>query len=301
MDSSSAQSVPSSSSFLRLLRPRQWVKNFFVLPAPLFGHKLDSFKSVLCLTGVFIAFSLLSSAVYVLNDLIDAEADRQHPVKRLRPIAAGRVSVKAALGLSLCLFFVTLALASSLGAGFALVCLVYLLNNISYSFFFKRRVIADVLSIALGFMLRILAGAVALDVEPSNWLMLCGFSVALFLGFCKRRSEIGRFSDGEQAGGARAVLSIYTEEKLNLLTSSTATMAIVTYMLFTVSPETRALHGTAAFLYTSPFVVYCVLRFLMKALELHGEDAAETIFKDLGFLSAGLGWVLTVAWILYWR
>ena len=184
--------------------------------------------------------------------------------------------MKSALGLGLVLLLLAVSLASSLGLRVLLVCLVYLVNSLSYSFFFKKRVIADVLSIALGFMLRILAGAVALDVEPSNWLLLCGFSVALFLGFCKRRSEIGRLSNGEKAAGARAVLSIYTKEKLNILTSCTATMAIVTYMLFTVSPETRALHHTTAFLYTSPFVVYCILRFLMKALELHGGSPTTT-------------------------
>jgi 4-hydroxybenzoate polyprenyltransferase len=301
MTAPAALARSSLSGWFEVLRPRQWVKNLFVLPAPLFGlaHASASAGSALRVFGAFAAFCALSSSIYVVNDVIDADADRLHPVKRGRPIASGRVTSGAALLLSLCLFLSGAAAALLLGREFAVIGLVYVANSIAYLSFFKRRVIADVLSIAVGFMVRILGGAVVVDVEPSSWLLICGFSLALFLGFCKRRSEIEIYQDEDAAAGVRAVFSSYSREKLNLLSGATAAIAIVTYMLFTASPETIARHGTTALIYTSPFVVYCVFRFLMKTLELRGEDAAETVFTDLGFISAGLGWVATVAWILY--
>jgi 4-hydroxybenzoate polyprenyltransferase len=293
------------SPYLRLLRPRQWAKNLFVLAAPLFGHslvgeggalRLDQFA---LLGGAFAAFCALSGAIYVLNDVFDAEADRKHPVKRHRPIASGEVRPSAALGWAGVLIAVSASLAVAVGVQFGLILLAYLANSLSYFLFFKRKVVSDVLSIAVGFMLRILGGAVAVGVSPSSWLMICGFSIAIFLGFSKRRSEIELYLDGESAALVRSVFGVYTREKLNLLCAVTAAISIVTYMLYTVSPETIATHRTEQLIYTSPFVVYCVLRFLLKAMEVRGEDAAETIFADKGFLAAGLGWAASVVWILY--
>lgn len=294
-----------TSPYLRLLRPKQWAKNVFVLAAPLFGHSLVGEGGVLrldqftLLGGAFAAFCALSSAVYVLNDIFDAEADRKHPIKRHRPIAAGDVSPSAALGWAVALIALSASLALAVGVQFGLILLAYLANCLSYFLFFKQKVVSDVLSIAVGFMLRILGGAVAVGVTPSSWLMICGFSIAIFLGFSKRRSEIELYLDGEAAALVRSVFGVYTREKLNLLCAVTAAISIVTYMLYTVSPETIATHKTERLIYTSPFVVYCVLRFLLKAMEVCGEDAAETIFTDKGFLVAGLGWTASVLWILY--
>ncbi|MBI4605185.1 MAG: UbiA prenyltransferase family protein [Planctomycetes bacterium] len=286
---------------LRLLRPKQWVKSFFVLPAPLFGlaHAQATAPKLASLAAAFAAFCLLSSFVYAVNDVLDAEADRRHPTKKLRPVASGSVGVGSALSLAGGLLVLGSCLSAAAGAGFAGIMLGYLANNAAYIFLLKDRVIADVLSISVGFMLRILGGAVAVGVEPSSWLMICGFSVALFLAFCKRRSEVEIYRDAQAAADVRTVFRSYTAEKLNLLAGATAAIAIVTYMLFTVSPETVERHGTKALIYTSPFVVYCVFRYLMKAMELRGEDAAETVLKDTGFLAAAAGWLAAVAWILY--
>jgi len=299
----STPSLPGRSAlgWIKLLRPTQWVKNFFILPAPLFGlaHSAGSLQLWLDVLGAFVAFCLVSSGVYVFNDILDAAADRLHPVKRSRLIASGRIRPAVAGALSAGLFAVGIALAAFGRRELAGIVLIYVLNSVAYALYFKHKVIADVLSISLGFMLRILGGAAAVGVEPSSWLMTCGFSLALFLGFCKRRSEIEIYESHQDAAGVRAVFASYTKEKLNLLVGIVAAMTIVTYLLFTTSPETRELHGTKSLVYTSPFVIYCVLRFLMKTLELRGEDAAETLLKDKGFLAAGFGWVASVAWILY--
>ena len=225
--------------------------------------------------------------------------DRHHEVKRSRPIAAGRVKPGSATVLAAALLAAACAVAWLVRPELLLIVSAYVVNNVAYTVLLKRKLVADVLSISLGFMLRILAGAVAVGVEPSSWLMICGFSISLFLGFCKRRSECGRYADPQEAGAARHVLYHYTAEKLNLLAGSTATLTLVTYMLFTVSPQTVARHGTSDLIYTTPFVVYGIFRFLLKSIDLRGEDAAETILKDHGFLLAGLGWVLAVVWILY--
>jgi 4-hydroxybenzoate polyprenyltransferase len=250
--------------------------------------------------GVFLAFCFLSSAVYSFNDVVDAEADQQHPKKRFRPVASGAVTKLTAVLVGCFFVLLSATITWKLGPMVSLIALLYLLNNVAYSIFLKQKVVADVLSIAAGFLFRILAGAVAVDVQPSSWLLICGFSLAIFLGFCKRRSELGRLSPDARENEARPVLLVYSAEKLDLLCCSAATLTILTYMLFTVSPETVARHGTTVLVYTCPFVIYCVFRFLMKSLELKGEDATVALLRDAGFLTAGAGWVLMVLSILYW-
>jgi 4-hydroxybenzoate polyprenyltransferase len=292
-----------AAAWVRLLRPRHWIKNGFVLVAPIFGHAVGTTPQLLRIAGAALAFCLLSSAVYVLNDILDREADRVHPVKRRRPIASGAVSPAAAAACMALLFAVSLATCYVLASELLVLALLYVANNLLYFLVLKRKVVADVFSIALGFLLRMLAGAAVVGVEASSWLLICGSSLALFLGFCKRRSEIGRDASPVEVAGARPVLGVYSAEKLNLLCASTATLTIVTYMLFCVSEETITLHktGKLQFLYTAPFVIYSVLRFLLKTLDLRGEDAAETVFLDPAFLAAGAGWVGAVLWVLYWR
>lgn len=289
-----------AGSWIQLLRPRQWVKSFFILPAPLFGlaHSALALSPWLKVAGAFVTFCLVSSAVYILNDVLDVASDRLHPTKRERLIASGRISRGAALAIAGLLLALGLSTAVLVRPALAGIAAAYLANSLAYLMFFKSRVIADVLSIAVGFMLRILAGAVAASLAPSSWLMICGFSLALFLGFCKRRSELELYADQAQAGAVRRVFNSYSTEKLNLLVSITAAVTIVAYMLFTVSPETVQRHGTTQLIYTTPFVVYCILRFLLKTLEQRGEDAAETLFLDPGFLAAGCGWLASVVWVL---
>jgi 4-hydroxybenzoate polyprenyltransferase len=294
------KSGPRLLDYWSLLRPRQWTKNLFVFPAALFGlaHVGVSGLEVARLLLAFVGFCLISSFVYVLNDILDVRSDGLHPKKRHRPIANGRVSRGAAFALASGLFALAIVAGFSVGHDFTWTLFGYVLNSFLYLLLLKERVIADVLAIALGFMLRIFGGAAAAGVEPTSWLAVCGFSLALFLGFCKRRSEINCYESEEVAAEVRVVFRSYTKAKLDVLVGVMAAVTIVTYMMFTVSPDTVRLHGTTSLIYTSPFVVYCVLRFLMKSLEQKGEDAAETLFMDSGFLAAGVGWAIAVVWIL---
>jgi 4-hydroxybenzoate polyprenyltransferase len=286
-------------ALFRLLRPRQWVKNAFVLLAPLFGHAITAPAQAMDVILACVGFCLLSSAVYAINDIVDAEADRKHPVKRLRPVAAGTVTATTALLLASLLMLAGGVASWTAGPLVGWLALFYLVNSFAYSFVLKQRLVVDVICIAIGFLLRILAGAAAARVEPSSWLVACGFSIALFLGFCKRRSEIGCVSFNAGAIEARPVLSLYSVGKLDLLCACTATLAVITYMLYTLSPETIARHGTSALIYTSPLVFYCIFKFLMMTMDLCGEDAIGAIMGDKEFLIAGLAWFLIVDWILY--
>ena len=284
-------------TLIRTMRVRQWVKNVFVLPAPLFGASLDELSSYLLVGATFFAFCFLASGVYILNDVIDRDADRNHPLKRDRPIAAGVVSPRAAVLFGLILLAAGFATALSVNQSVALLAAFYLTNNLIYNAILKHKLVADVLSISLGFLCRVLAGAYAVELEPSSWLFICGMSLALFLGFCKRRSELV-VVDQEAAHNTRTVLEKYSTETLNLLCGSTATLALITYMLFTVSEQTVRRHGTTDLIYTSPFVIYAVLRYLIKAVEGRAEEASVVLW-DFGFLLAGLGWLASAAWILY--
>jgi 4-hydroxybenzoate polyprenyltransferase len=285
-----------AADLLALLRPKQWVKNIFVLPAPLFAQALTTPDQVLHVALAFLSFCLLSSTIYIINDVVDAEADRNHRIKRLRPIAAGRISRRAAFTLAAATFVCALFVAAYVNGMFVLIALAYVVNSVAYSLWLKQLVVTDVFSIALGFMLRILGGAAAVVVTPSSWLLICGFSLALFLGFCKRRSELGRFFDLQEAANARSVLAAYSEEKLNLMITATATMTAITYMLFTVAPETVVRHGSDHLIFSSPIVVYGVFKYLVVTVDLEGEDPVNALLGEPAFWIAGGLWLLCVLW-----
>jgi 4-hydroxybenzoate polyprenyltransferase len=285
------------SALVSLCRPEQWPKNLWVLapllftppswqPAPIF----------LALLGTA-CFCLWSSSVYCFNDVLDAESDRCHPRKRVRPIPAGQVSIRLALAAAVILAVGALGLAATL-LPLALVfwASLYLANSALYSVSFKHHTIIDVMSIAIGFVLRLLAGCSALGVGPSSWLLVCGFSLAMLLGFGKRRLEL----DGmEQPKAFRATLQYYDVPKLNMLLTSTASLCLVSYMLYTVSPQTIELHHTDKLVYTIPLVAYGIFRYLFKVQDGQHDGPAEVLLKDRIFALTGLLWVLTVTAILY--
>lgn len=261
---------------VRLLRPAHWVKNAFVL-APLFFGPHDTFAAAVAAALVaFAAFCLLSSAVYCCNDVLDAAADREHPTKRFRPVASGELSAGIATMFAVVLAVAGLALAATLSLAFGAVAAVYLANNVVYSFWLKKKVIADVLSISVGFVLRLLGGAVAIGVVASSWLIVCGFSLALLLGFGKRRAELvqceGRYT--------RATLISYTDQKLDALMSICASVSLVSYMLYTVAAETVQRHHTDKLIYTIPFVAYGIFRFIFKVQEGKAEDPVAILLHD---------------------
>jgi len=292
---------------IRLLRPQQWLKNGFVLVGLLFGHAWHDPARVTQAMLAFAAFCLLASAVYVMNDLVDRPRDRRHPHKRRRPLASGAVGVPAALAL----------MAGCLAGGFALVLwsgsrapwlfLLYVALNVAYTLRLKHVVILDVFIIAAGFMLRILVGTLGIGIPPSQWLLLCGLMLTLFLGFAKRRAELGApgisgapgEEGGDDASAHRRVLEHYSPALLDQLMTVATAGTIVSYSLYTVSAETVALHGTTNLIYTVPLVIYGMFRYLYL---LHrrggGGDPTRQLLGDPHLLAALTGWLLLVLALL---
>ena len=288
---------------IRLLRPHQWLKNGFVLVGLLFGHAWRDPAMVAQALAAFVAFCLISSAVYVLNDLIDREQDRRHPDKRQRPLASGAVSVGAAVALAAVCLALGFGLVGGLFAGSGLpasqapwVFVAYVLLNIGYSLGLKHVVILDVFLIAAGFMLRILAGTLGLGIAPSHWLLLCGLMLTLFLGFAKRRAELGALA--EESRHHRRVLDHYTAPMLDQFITLSAAATVIAYSLYTVSEETIALHGTPWLIASVPCVVYGLLRYLQRLHLGGGGDPARELLTDPHLLAAFSLWLGLVVWLL---
>lgn len=282
----------------RTLRPHQWIKNAFVFMGLLFGHAWHRPMLLAQVAAAAAAFCLVSSAVYVVNDLIDREADRLHPQKRHRPIAAGRLGTGAASVLALAVGLGGLALGAWGGLWVLVILAAYVVLNTAYSMGLKHVVILDVFAIAAGFMLRILAGTVGVGIPPSRWLLLCGLMVTLFLGFAKRRAEIGAIAANDH-GAHRRVLEHYTPVLLDKFIGITATSVILSYSLYTMSPDTVRIHGTTNLIYTVPFIVYGIFRYVYR---LHrgggGGDPAHDLLHDPHLMLAVAGWLALSLWLL---
>ncbi len=282
---------------LQLLRPHHWVKNGFVLAGLLFGHVWDQPAYVAAALAATLAFCLASSAVYAFNDAQDAARDREHPDKRQRPVARGAIGAGAARGIAALLAVAALALAAWTSGEVAAATGAYLALNAAYSQGLKHVPVIDVYVIAAGFMLRILAGTWGIGIEPSRWLLACGFLLTLFLGFAKRRAELERLA--EDAGQHRAVLESYTVAFLDKAVFACVVGMVVTYALYTVAPETVALHGTESLIWTLPWVLLGSFRYLFR---LHyrggGGDPTLELLRDPLLAASALGWVATVAWLI---
>jgi 4-hydroxybenzoate polyprenyltransferase len=207
-----------------------------------------------------VAFSLAASAIYVFNDMVDRERDREHPEKRRRPLASGQVSPTQALLLAGACLIVALVFAAAASLAVLAIVSAYVLLNVAYSLRLKYIVLLDVFIVATGFMLRILAGTLGVGIAPSHWMMLCGLMLTLFLGFAKRRAELNALSG--HGGSHRKVLDDYDRTLLDELTGICAGGAIISYSLYTVSADTVAMHGTGNLIFTVPFVIYGVFRYL---------------------------------------
>ena len=234
----------------QLMRPLQWIKNGFVFVGVLFSQRLASPETLLNVCLAALAFCLASSCVYVFNDIIDCANDRQHPKKCHRPLPAGKVSLPFALALALSLGMAGTALGIWISPAVAAIIVSYLLLNAVYSLWLKHIVILDVFCIAAGFMLRILAGTIGVGVPPSKWLLLCSLMLTLFLGFAKRRAEINLLADFKQ--DHRRVLRNYSTGLLDQLIGICATAVIISYSLYTMSPETINIHTNRKFDLYSP-------------------------------------------------
>lgn len=283
---------------LTSMRPRQWSKNVFLLAALVFARQAGNARQLATALAAFGCFCLASSSVYLINDCLDSDRDRHHPTKRNRPIAAGELSVGRALMASLVLMTSAVILASQLGNAFLGSVIVYIVMNLGYSLGLKSVVILDVMIIAAGFVLRAVAGGLALHVEISHWLALCTTMLALFLAVTKRRQELVHL--GKDARSHRRSLSEYNVEFLDQMISVTTSTTVMSYALYTVSPEVVAKFGSDRLKWTVPFVIFGIFRYLYLIHVRRGQgDPTVTLLSDFASLLNVACWSLAVVAVLY--
>lgn len=285
---------------LQLLRPAQWIKNIVVFAGPAAGLKLSSAASLAQATVAFAAFCLVASATYAINDVLDREADARHPTKRLRPVARGAIRPGMALGVAVVLVILAgLISAVALNPRVLLVLGLYFALTLAYSVALKHRVILDVIIVALGFVLRAWAGALAVDVVASDWLIACVFTLCLFMGFGKRRCELAMIGDVNQAGQHRSTLLRYTPDLLNHLITVSAGIAVITFLLYTMDTSHPAPFHKQHLFYTLPIVVYAVFRFAMLTESGAYSGPTEIVLKDKPLLAAFILWTISALGIAY--
>ncbi len=279
---------------LRLLRPRQWTKNALLFAALVFAEKLFVPDALLRASLAFVCFCLAASSAYVVNDLVDAPRDREHPEKRLRPIASGEVGRGPALVLAVGLTAAALALGAALGARFLAAVLTYIVLTHFYSFVGKNIVILDALLVAAGFVIRAVAGALAIHVPTSDWFVLCTLFLALFLALSKRRAELSRA--GAKASAARPVLAAYTPGALVMFTTTSMTAALITYAIYVHA----VLEKVPWLGLTLPFVMFGLFRYQL-LVETHGlgERPEDVVFEDRPFQVCLVGFAVVALAALY--
>jgi 4-hydroxybenzoate polyprenyltransferase len=279
------------------LRPRQWVKNLFVFAGLVFGHKLYTPLLGVAL-AVFVIFCALSGAIYLLNDVADREKDRLHPQKRHRPVASGRLAPSTAAAVGFLLIAASLLASLAISGTLALVALVYAGLLVAYSAGLKHVVIVDVLLVAMGFVLRAVAGAVAVRVEISGWLLICTILIALFLALGKRRHEY--LTLGDEAARHRPILAEYSAALLDQMIAVVTASTVTAYALYTMSAETVAKFDTHLLPATLPFVLYGIFRYLYLLYRKQlGGNPSELFLNDRPLLLNTLLWMLTVLAIIY--
>lgn len=285
---------------IQALRVYQWSKNLLVFAALLFAQEFFHTDKLLTSLLAFIAFCMAASATYLFNDLQDVENDRLHPKKRHRPIASGALPVPMAWITLLLLYAGAAAVGLYVGLGFSLTLAAYLILTLSYTLFLKHLIILDVMVVALGFVLRAMAGAIAIQVEFSNWLVVCTLFLALFLGLSKRRHEITLLETG--ASSHRKVLEDYSVHYLDQLILIVAGGAIITYTIYTCSPDVVEKFHTDKLYLTLPFVVYGVFRYLhLIHHKTGGGDPSRTLVTDVPLLVTVFLWGISCVVIIYGR
>ena len=285
-------------AFWLSLRPHQWTKNLMVFAAPALSKHLFEWgpleKSVLA----FVIFCALSGTVYLLNDVADLERDRLHPSKRLRPIASGALSPRAAALLALVLGLGSLGLSALLGLPFVLCAGLYLALNVLYSFRLKEIVILDVLSVSLGFVLRAVAGGVAIGVLVSDWLLVCTLLLAMFLALAKRRHELVSLTTS--ATGHRKILAEYSPYLLDQMISVVTASCLTAYAFYTMAPDTVQKYRTERLAWTIPFVLYGIFRYLYLVHQKEkGGSPTDILVTDRPLLLNVFLWAMALLWIVY--
>jgi 4-hydroxybenzoate polyprenyltransferase len=290
--------VNAPTELLRAVRPQQWIKNLLVFGGAVFSGKAAEW-SLLTRSGLaMIAFCFIASAVYLINDLRDLRTDRLHPLKRHRPLAAGTVRPITALVLAGVLAACGLGLSWWVGRLFTAIVLFYVVNNAVYSLGAKRIVIIDAVLVSIGFVLRAVAGAVAVHVAPSSWLIVCTLELSLLIVMGKRRVDL---ITAERAGSRSALpAEWYTVAFLDLVMATSASASIVTYALYTLAPETIARVGNRRMVLTLPMVVYGCLRYLFLVMSERGShDPTAMLLRDWGMRLCGLVWAVLAIVAVY--
>ena len=286
------------ASLIVSLRPDQWTKNLIVFAALIFSVQLLDPAALALASAAFLIFCVLSGCVYLINDVSDREADRQHPLKRLRPIASGALGAGTALIWAICLGAAALAAAYWLQPLFGLVAASYLALFVLYTHWLKHVVILDVMSIAIGFVLRALAGGLVIGVPVSDWLLVCTVLGALFLGLAKRRHEITMLGDG--ASGHRRILEEYDPYLLDQMIAIVAAATLVVYVIYCASPETAERFGTRLLVLTTPFPIYGIFRYLYLVHRKHGGGSpSDMLLRDRPLLSCVALWGIAVVLLIY--
>ena len=283
---------------LEAMRPRQWSKNVFVFAGIIFAGRLFERSAQLRVLACFAVFCAASSAVYLANDVADRSLDGQHPGKRQRPVASGRLPPKSALAASIVLAAAALAAAALLNVATLALTAAYLVSTVAYSAGLKRVFLVDVMIVAAGFVLRAAVGAACIDAEISPWLLVCSFLLALFLALGKRRAELVLL--GGAATAHRPALGGYSLPLLDSWLTALSAAAIVSYALYTQSPRTVEHFGTTNLLYTVPFVIYALFRYQHHLVRQDaGGDPGMLLFQDRALWLALLGWGVTAAAVIY--
>lgn len=303
-------------SLLKTLRPRQWIKNFAVFAALVFSGLLFHEGSLQKAAWTFVVFALLSGSTYIFNDLLDVEADRNHPYKKMRPIASGKLPLPVAVFSLILGVFCGLTLAYTLNYYVFLLGLIYLVIQVFYTTYFKKIPIIDLIVIATGYLIRVYAGALVVGAHMSVWFLMTVIAASLFLAVGKRRGEMTLLLGRYRTANTRVTLKRYTEQLLDIYTAMFATATWITYALFTfnhpkIVPDGRALQLISILprtfvsekwlMATIPLVVYGVMRYLQVIYEKNeGESPERVILSDKPLLVTGIAWVVMVIGVLYY-
>ncbi len=285
--------------FIKLYRIPQWIKNLFVFVPLIFSKHLFDTAYLYTTVLAFFLFCFTSSIVYIFNDIIDVESDKLHPKKKNRPIASGRIAIPKAISYALGFFIIILFLLRGFNIQFISALGAYLILNIFYSFFFRNIVLLDIFSIATGFMIRVFAGAFAIGVEISSWLILTTMFISLFLAVMKRRSELN-LPENEEMNYTRKVLQFYSKNFADQMATVAAAGVIICYALYTVAARTVSVFGTEKLIYTTPFVVFGIFRYMFLVyMNKKGENTTELLITDPAMIINVVLYILTTTLIIY--
>jgi 4-hydroxybenzoate polyprenyltransferase len=286
-------------SFIKLIRIPQWIKNFFVFVPLVFSKHLFDKDYLISSLIAFLIFSFISSIVYVINDIADVESDRVHPQKKSRPIASGKINSLQAISISGILFIVAVILMQNYNLRFISCVGLYFILNIIYSFVLKNIVLLDIFSIATGFMIRVFAGAFAISVEISSWLILTTMFISLFLAIMKRRSELN-IVENHDFIATRKVLQHYSLNFADQMATVASAGVIICYALYTVAQRTVTIFHTDNLIYTTPFVVFGIFRYMyLVYMNQKGENTTEVMITDPAMIINVILYIITTTLIIY--